>query len=50
MTLILEGLGFMILLLGGAAAESENMLIPAVMIACGMVLMIVGHRAERRWN
>ena len=50
MSTILEGAGFLIAILGGAAAESQNMMIPAVMIIAGAALMLIGKVEERRWN
>lgn len=50
MATILEGVGFILAILGGAAAESQNVMIPVVMIAAGAVMMLVGHAEERRWN
>lgn len=49
MPTILEGVGFLIAILGGAAAESQNIMIPAVMIGAGIVLMAVGYFEERRF-
>lgn len=50
MSTILEGVGFLIAILGGAAAESQNIMIPAVMIIAGAAMMFIGHRNEWRWN
>lgn len=49
MTTILEGAGFMLAILGGAAAESQNIMIPAIMIGAGIILMAVGYFEERRF-
>ena len=37
---ILEGTGFVILLLGAAGMDSENVLIPIAMISVGMGLLL----------
>lgn len=50
MTTILEGAGVMMVLLGAAAADSQSLAVPVVIIGIGMMLMSVGHRNERRWN
>lgn len=49
MSTILEGAGFLITILGGAAAESQNIMIPAIMIGAGIVLMAIGYFEERRF-
>lgn len=49
MATILEGVGFILAILGGAAAESQNIMIPAVMIGAGIILMAVGYFEERRF-
>jgi len=50
MTTILEGAGLLLALLGGAAADSQNVMVPIVMIGCGMMLMFIGYKNEWRWN
>lgn len=50
MTTILEGAGLLLALLGGAAAESQNVMVPIVMIEGGIMLMFIGYRNEWRWN
>lgn len=49
MTLIFEGLGFLIILLGAASADSQDMLFPGVMIGVGIVMMLLGYWSERRY-
>lgn len=48
MTTIMEGIGLILALTGGAAADSESLLIPAILIGAGMVLMAIGKLEERR--
>lgn len=49
MTLILEGLGFLIILLGAASADSQDALFPGIMIGVGIVMMLIGYWSERRF-
>ena len=49
MTLILEGLGFLIILLGAASADSQDALFPGIMIGAGIVMMLIGYWSERRY-
>ena len=48
MNTIMEGIGMIMILIGGAAADSESLLIPAILIGAGMVLMAFGKLEERR--
>ena len=50
MTTILEGAGVLMVLLGAAGADSQSIVIPAMMMVIGMALMYIGHRNEWRWN
>ena len=49
MTLILEGLGFLIILLGAASADSQYALIPGILIGVGILMMLSGYWSERRY-
>lgn len=49
MTLIFEGLGFLIILLGAASADSQDTLFPGIMIGVGIVMMLIGYWSERRF-
>ena len=49
MTLILEGLGFLIILLGAASADSQDALIPGILIGGGSLMMLIGYWRERRF-
>ena len=40
-------LGLLLIFFGGAAMDSPNQFIPAVMVFAGMALMLIG---ARRWN
>lgn len=48
MTTIMEGIGLILALMGGAAADSDNVLVPIVMIGAGAALMLIGKLEERR--
>ena len=50
MTTILEGTGLLVILFGAAAADSQSIMIPIVIMGIGMALMYIGHRNEWRWN
>lgn len=50
MATLFEGVGFILTILGGAAAESQSTTIPVIMIAAGVAMMAVGYLEERRWN
>lgn len=49
MTLIFEGFGFLIILLGAASADSQDALFPGIMIGVGMLMMLIGYWSERRY-
>ena len=49
MTLIFEGLGFLIILLGAASADSQDALFPGIMIGVGMLMMLIGYWSGRRY-
>lgn len=49
MTTFFEGLGLIIILLGAAAADSQSVVLPGVMIGAGMLLMLLGYWSERRY-
>ena len=48
MTTIIEGIGVILALMGGAAADSDNLLVPVVLIGAGTALMLIGKIEERR--
>lgn len=50
MTTIIEGIGVILALMGGAAADSDNLLVPIVLIGAGTALMLIGKLEERRIN
>lgn len=50
MTTIIEGIGVILALMGGAAADSDNLLVPVVLIGSGTALMLIGKLEERRIN
>lgn len=50
MTTIIEGIGVILALMGGAAADSDNLLVPVVLIGAGTALMLIGKLEERRIN
>lgn len=50
MSTILEGLGFVLTLIGASAADSQNMLFPGMLIGAGMLLMLIGYWSERSMN
>ena len=48
MTTVIEGIGMIMILIGGAAADSDSLLVPVVMIGAGVMLMAIGKLEERR--
>lgn len=50
MTTLIEGIGVILALMGGAAADSDNLLVPVVLIGAGTALMLIGKLEERRIN
>ena len=48
MTTIIVGIGVILALMGGAAADSDNLLVPVVLIGAGTALMLIGKIEERR--
>lgn len=50
MTTIIEGIGVILALMGGAAADSDNLLVPVVLIGAGTALMLIGKLEERRMH
>ena len=50
MTRLMEGIGLILALMGGAAADSDSLLVPVVMIGAGVLLMAIGKLEERRMN
>lgn len=49
-TLILEMVGFLVLMIGGSMMDSEQMLVPVLIIAVGMVMIVAGMAWDRWWN
>ena len=45
---MIQKLGFLLLIIGCAGIESENMLIPAVMVILGLVILAISAFVERR--
>lgn len=49
-TLILEMIGFLAMLLGGCMMDSEELLVPVLIIAVGMGMIVAGMAWDRWWN
>lgn len=49
MTTFFEGLGLIIILLGAAAADSQSVVLPGMLIGVGIVMMLIGYWSERRY-
>ena len=47
---VMSGIGFVLVLLGVACADSPSILIPAAMIASGAVMVGASAGAESRWT
>ena len=43
---MLYRIGFILLMLGMATADSDNLVIPTVLVGIGMVLILIGQRKE----
>ena len=49
-TLVLEMVGFLVMLFGACMMDSEEMLVPVLIIAVGMVMIVAGMAWDRWWN
>lgn len=49
-TLILEMVGFLVLMIGGSMMDSEQMLVPVLIIAVGMLMIVAGMAWDWWWN
>ena len=49
-TLILEMVGFLVMMIGGSMMDSEQMLVPVLIIAVGMGMIVAGMAWDRWWN
>ena len=49
-TLMLEMVGFLVMTIGGSMMDSEQMLVPVLIIAVGMVMIVAGMAWDWWWN
>ncbi len=49
-TLVLEMVGFLVMMIGGSMMDSEQMLVPVLIIAVGMVMIVAGMAWDWWWN
>ena len=49
-TLMLEMVGFLVMMIGGSMMDSEQMLVPVLIIAVGMVMIVAGMAWDWWWN
>ena len=49
-TLILEMVGFLVMMIGGSMMDSEQMLVPVLIIAVGMLMIVAGMAWDWWWN
>ena len=49
-TLVLEMIGFLVMMIGGSMMDSEEMLVPVLIIAIGMGMIVAGMAWDRWWN
>lgn len=49
-TLVLEMVGFLVMMIGGSMMDSEQMLVPVLIIAVGMGMIVAGMAWDRWWN
>ena len=49
-TLVLEMIGFLVMMIGGSMMDSEQMLVPVLIIAIGMVMIVAGMAWDWWWN
>ena len=49
-TLVLEMVGFIVMLLGACTMDSETLLVPVLVIAIGVGMIVAGMAWDRWWN
>lgn len=49
-TLVLEMVGFLVMMIGGSMMDSEQMLVPVLIAAAGILMIIAGMAWDRWWN
>ena len=49
-TLVLEMIGFLVMLFGACMMDSEQMLVPVLVIAIGVGMIVAGMAWDRWWN
>lgn len=49
-TLVLEMIGFLVMMIGGSMMDSEQMLVPVLIIAVGTVMIVAGMAWDWWWN
>ena len=49
-TLVLEMVGFLVMMIGGSMMDSEQMLVPVLIIAVGIVMIVAGMAWDWWWN
>ena len=49
-TLVLEMVGFLVMLFGACMMDSEKLLVPVLVIAIGVGMIVAGMAWDRWWN
>jgi hypothetical protein len=49
-TLVLEMVGFLVMLFGACMMDSEKLLVPVLVIAIGIGMIVAGMAWDRWWN
>ena len=49
-TLVLEMVGFLVMLVGACMMDSEKLLVPVLVIAIGIGMIVAGMAWDRWWN
>lgn len=49
-TLVLEMIGFLVMMIGGSMLDSEQMLVPVLIAAAGILMIVAGIAWDRWWN
>lgn len=49
-TLVLEMVGFLVMLFGACMMDSEKLLVPVLVIATGIGMIVAGMAWDRWWN
>ena len=49
-TLVLEMVGFLVMLFGACMMDSEELLVPVLVIAIGVGMIVAGMAWDRWWN